>query len=102
LTAEAARCDIAQKLWTPPPKPSDCTFDYGFGAVISDTGPANLTCTSDTLLGATVPGAADILPYGRALRAGQIVCASHEAGVQCRNEANGHGFKLAKEAYELF
>jgi hypothetical protein len=97
LDATAARCDIAQKAWTPPPKPAACEFDYGFGVVVSGAGSGQLTCTSDTVL-----GAAEILPYGHALRAGRLSCTSLEAGVRCSNHDTGHGFALSREAYELF
>lgn len=97
LTTELARCDIGTKSWTPPPKPADCEFDYGMGVTVEGTAKGRLSCVSDSTLGFT-----DVLPYGRALRAGDFVCTSRETGVECRNTATGHGFTLAREAYTLF
>ncbi|MCW2517208.1 MAG: hypothetical protein JWR11_6250 [Mycobacterium sp.] len=31
----AARCDISDRDWTPPPRPADCEFDYGQGINLS-------------------------------------------------------------------
>ncbi|MEV4707669.1 DUF6636 domain-containing protein [Actinoplanes sp. NPDC049316] len=97
LTAEAARCDIAEKSWSPPPAPASCTLDWGFGVTVGRAGEATFTCAGDTVLGAK-----DELEYGRSLKAGPIRCDSESTGMRCENTTTGHGFRLAKEKYDLF
>jgi hypothetical protein len=31
LDPSAARCDISERDWSPPPRPADCEYDYGQG-----------------------------------------------------------------------
>jgi hypothetical protein len=97
MIENSVRCDIAEKSWTPPPKPANCPLDYGFGVFVRGDAPANILCTGDTVLGAT-----RILPYGHALRMRTFVCTSLESGVGCRNDATRHGFTLSRSSYELF
>jgi hypothetical protein len=97
LTVEGARCDIAKKSWAPPPAPESCTLDWGFGVAVGKAGEATFTCAGDTVLGAQ-----DKLEYGRSLKAGPIRCDSDSSGMRCENTATGHGFRLAKEQYDLF
>jgi hypothetical protein len=97
LTADGARCDIAKKSWSPPPAPDSCTLDWGFGVAVGKDGEATFTCAGDTVLGAR-----DKLEYGESLKAGPIRCDSASAGMRCENTATGHGFRLAKEQYDLF
>jgi hypothetical protein len=35
LDPSAARCDISERDWSPPPRPADCAFDYGQGINLS-------------------------------------------------------------------
>jgi hypothetical protein len=35
LDPSAARCDISERDWSPPPRPADCEFDYGEGINLS-------------------------------------------------------------------
>jgi hypothetical protein len=96
MESSYARCDIAERTWSSPPKPTWCKFDYGNG-VFLENGKAALACTSDTMLGAP-----RILGYGQAVRVGNTVCASSLAGMRCKDQRTGHGFVLAKESYQLF
>ena len=91
------RCDIAQHNWASPPRPASCDLDYGNGLFLDDKNAAGISCAGDTVLGQT-----RILGYGEALRLGSQVCTSSPAGMRCTNLANGHGFVLAKEGYQLF
>jgi hypothetical protein len=97
LTRSTVRCDIAQKSWRPPAKPADCQLDWGNGMFI-DAGKAGITCTGDTLIGA----ATEILPYGRGLRSGSVLCTSESAGLTCKDEKSGRGFTLAMARYSIF
>ncbi len=96
LDAGGARCDIAQRSWTPPPKPSACELDWANGINLSARG-ASLTCAGDTVLGPT-----ELLGYGRAIRVGDIVCTSLQSGMRCDDTATRHGFMLAREAFTIF
>jgi hypothetical protein len=87
------RCDIQNRDWKPPPKPSSCPGDYGQGVELAD-GRAQFVCAGDTVL---TPDA-ELLPYNQAIRAGDIVCVSTKAYLICRNTATNHGFSLSKEA----
>jgi hypothetical protein len=49
----------------------------------------------------SVAGIGDVLPYGEAVRVGQVVCESRIGGVLCRSD-DGHGFTLSRQAYTLF
>jgi hypothetical protein len=96
MESSYARCDIAERTWSSPPKPAWCEFDYGNGMFL-ENGKAALACTSDTMLGAP-----RILGYGQAVRVGSMLCASSLAGMRCQDQRTGHGFVLAKESYQLF
>jgi hypothetical protein len=47
-----ARCDIKQHSWSPPPKPSSCPLDWGYGLIVSRSGPGHFFCGGDTVFGA--------------------------------------------------
>lgn len=96
LDGRSARCDIVAKTWKPPAKPSDCTLDWGSGVSVG-AADAAIVCAGDTVL-----GAAEILEYGRAVRAGDLVCESASAGVRCFNDRTDHGFSLSRQGYTLF
>ncbi len=92
------RCDIAERDWSPPPRPADCEFDYGQGISLATDEPAQIVCAGDSAL---APDAGP-LPYGEAITAGSMRCDSAESGITCRDAASGHGFSIAREAYRLF
>jgi len=96
LDKGAARCDIVAKTWKPPAKPADCQLDWGNGMSVGPAD-ASIVCAGDTVLGAK-----EILEYGQAVRAGDLVCESASAGVRCFNEPTGHGFTLSRQSYTLF
>ena len=96
LTGDAVRCDPALHIWTTPPKPSSCEFDWGGSLGVSATGAAHFLCVSD----AVPPGS--VLPYGQSIRDGAIVCESSASGVKCTSQSTGHGFTLSREAYTLY
>jgi hypothetical protein len=97
MAADFVRCDIAERNWSPPPRPTDCPSftGYGQGIDLGPTGPAAFVCAGDTTLGT---GAA--LPYGQSNASGSFVCRSEPSGVACTN-SEGRGFRLAREGYEL-
>jgi hypothetical protein len=98
MVASFARCDIGQRSWKPPPKPSSCPLDYGQGAGIGRSGKGYLVCAGDTALN---PHGTP-LPYGSSSRIGSITCASASSGVTCTNSGDGHGFFISRQSYRLF
>lgn len=97
LTGKSVRCDIIHKNWQPPPKPADCTLDWGFGLFI-ENGQASFICAGDSVIGA----ATTTLAYGNALRSGDLLCDSESIALRCIDEKTGHGFTLAVAQYGLF
>lgn len=96
LSETGARCDIGDRTWAPPPKPSSCEVDFGQGVTVVGTSPASLTCAGDTVLVGD-----DVLDYGHLVTRGDFECRSATTGMSCRNVKTNHGFSLAKEKYTL-
>lgn len=97
--AEWVRCDIRQRVWSPPPRPADCSNQTGFGQgiMLNARGGAQFVCAGDTTFGSN----ARVLQYGQRLNRGSYSCASETAGISCRNAA-GRGFMISREAYRIF
>lgn len=98
LSAGTARCDIGDRTWRPPPKPATCNLDWGNGLVLAASGPGEVSCAGDTVLGATTV----VLAYGRRTRVGPDVCDSELSGVTCTNVISRHGFFLSRADYRVF
>ena len=95
----AARCDIRERSWSPPPEPKSCIkigLDFGQGLVVGQHR-AEFVCAGDTSLGGKA-----VLGYGQSTRRGSIVCLSEQRGITCRNNAIAHGFFLSRERYRIF
>jgi hypothetical protein len=97
LDSTSARCDIAERDWSPPPRPADCEFDYGQGISLTPGQKPTFVCAGDTAL-----GGGDPLAYGKSISAGVLQCDSAESGITCRDTATGHGFAISREAYQVF
>ncbi|HKJ35588.1 MAG TPA: DUF6636 domain-containing protein [Solirubrobacterales bacterium] len=93
----SVRCDIAERDWSPPPAPADCSLDYGQGVQLTAGGTAELVCAGDTAL-----GGGSALAYGESIAAGLLRCDSSRAGITCRDIETGRGFSLARGSYEIF
>ena len=98
LDVDYVRCDIADKTWSPPPRPADCEFDYGQGITMVPGGSAEFVCAGDTAL---VPDG-NPLPYGESIAAVPLRCESAESGITCRDTETGKGFSISRDAYQLF
>ena len=85
-----ARCDIAQRDWSPPPKPRNCPGDWANGMQVALQGRGSFTCANDA-----VP-AGRRLAYGESIRRGPFRCTSRRRGMRCVNVRNGHGFALSR------
>ncbi|MBC8090913.1 MAG: hypothetical protein H7Y15_03035, partial [Pseudonocardia sp.] len=68
------------------------------GAVVDADGPGELLCAGDTVADEGLP----VVPYGEGVRFGPTVCVVRETGVRCDNSSTGHGFAVARAAFELF
>lgn len=117
--APYVRCDIAERSFASPPRPSDCQLDYGSSLSLGTR--AQLGCTGDTVLFEAVVGT-DLtlwykgpgitrtsdptrlaaLAYGEAITMGEFECSSAEQGVTCENTRASAGFFLSRESYRLF
>jgi hypothetical protein len=91
-----ARCDIKQRIWSPPPRPPSCPkeVDFGQGLDVSASGHGQLVCAGDTALD---PSAAK-LAYGQSTAVGGITCTSATTGMTCKN-ASGGGFFISIQSY---
>jgi hypothetical protein len=89
----AARCDIRERDWDPPPRPEWCQLDYGHGLLVHVKGRGHFLCAGDTVRNPT----ARVLRYGRSIERGRFRCTSKRSGMKCVNQRNGHGFKLSKQ-----
>jgi hypothetical protein len=91
------RCDIVDHDWSPPARPAGCELDYGGGIHITPGAPAEFICAGDTVFGSD-----DVLSYGESITAGVLRCESADSGITCRDTKTGHGFSIARQAYQLF
>jgi hypothetical protein len=96
VLAEYARCDIVDRTWAPPTKPSDCPLDWGSSLVVAATQTGKFSCSSDTVYRPEVQ-----MPWGRRVTDGSMSCDVVSEGVTCRS-SDGHGFFLSRESYRLF
>ena len=97
IDPQFVRCDVAERDWTPPPRPADCEFDYGQGISMSAGEEPEFNCVGDTAQGGTYT-----LEYGKSIAAGTLSCESAESGMTCRDSTTGHGFTIAREQYRIF
>jgi hypothetical protein len=97
MKRDGVRCDIREKSWTAPPKPSWCDVDWGGGVQVGRRHRASFVCAGDTVLGAD-----RTLAYGTSVRRGRFECFSRRTGMRCVNHRSHHGFKLSRERYRLF
>lgn len=98
LSDDLLRCDIAERDWTPPPRPADCPdfMDYGQGISLHPTGTPSFVCAGDTALGGNYA-----LPYGQFQAAAGMSCSSEPSGIRCSN-SDGHGFTISRQGYTLY
>ena len=94
----AVRCDIKEKSWTAPPKPSWCDVDWGFGLDVGRKGRGGYVCAGDTVLSADSP----VLGYGEKLFKNRYKCSSKQKGVRCVNRKSGHGFFISRQEARVF
>jgi hypothetical protein len=94
---DGVRCDIGQKDWKAPPKPSWCDVDWGGGVQVGRRKRASYVCAGDTVMGGD-----RTLAYGTSIRRGRFECFSRRTGMRCVNHRTHHGFKLSRQRVSLF
>jgi hypothetical protein len=90
------RCDITQRDWRPPPKPSSCEFDWGNTLEVRLHGRGRFGCVSDAV------NFGRELSYGESISRGRFRCRSRTSGMRCTNTRNGHGFALSRQRVRRF
>jgi len=92
------RCDVANPLYTRPPRPASCPLDYGgYGDsfTLGARGRAGWTCHGDTALRAGQSGFRT-LRYGTTWSWGPFRCTMRVTGIACTN-TRGFGFRLSRQ-----
>jgi hypothetical protein len=113
----SVRCTAFGATYSVPPRPADCDLEWGPDIGLGTS--AGFECAGDTVAQAAdvsdrqpwpyataVTPTSDghvvrVLPYGKAVRAGDIVCAMSTKGVACDNTVTGAGFRLSKSSYTI-
>jgi hypothetical protein len=95
-----ARCDIRQRKWSPPARPSGCPniVDFGQGLIVTRSGSGHFVCAGDTTLDPQAPP----LVYSTGSRTDGFYCVSASSGMTCENTSTGHGFFIAIQGYRIF
>ncbi|SDD54339.1 hypothetical protein SAMN05444580_10550 [Rhodococcus tukisamuensis] len=85
-----------------PPRPDDCMIGWGNGIRITGDGRGAFMCAGGPIyLTATdAPGAP--LAAGQKVSSFGYTCTSEAAGVTCRKDDTGHGFRIAAASNEVF
>ena len=92
-----AQCEIVDRSWSPPPRPTACEGEWGDRIGLNQGRPATFECHGDTLRGDGLP----TLDYGRSYFEGPVTCSSEESGVTCSDISTGHYFTISRESYGL-
>ncbi|MGV0634823.1 DUF6636 domain-containing protein [Mycolicibacillus trivialis] len=97
--APHVRCDLKERTFAPPPRPTDCAMGPWAKSVTLKRGePAELRCISDSVISAD----AVVLEYGREISAEGFDCRSRSDGITCTDATTGNGFRLARDSYEFY
>lgn len=91
------QCDIAETSAPAPQRPKECDLDIGNGAVLGETGPAEVPCSNETIINTSLP----VLGYGEVMQNAGFTCRSETSGLTCSN-AEQHGFTLSRAKQDRF
>jgi hypothetical protein len=97
LGGGVARCDVANRVWRPPAKPSSCHLAWGQGISVGPGAPVGFVCAGDSVL--NPDGIA--IPNGYDDRVGSVTCQVRVIGVTCF-DSNGSGFSISRTGYTVF
>jgi len=90
-------CRIVQFTYALPPD-SGCELDVVPVFLVGSAGRGRFgACVGDAL-----DRTPYTLPYGTATVVGESVCLSLESGMTCWNTISGHGFRAARESFDLY
>jgi len=92
---DGVRCDINQRAYPVPARPSDCQFDYGAGMILTATR-AGFSCISDTVL-----GRGQLVGYGTEVIVARYSCRVELIGVTCTDRVSGRGFLLSRQQAQV-
>jgi hypothetical protein len=93
-----ARCDIRDRVWSPPRRPKSCPLDFGQGLFVARSGRGRFVCAGDTALNPT----ARALAYGTQTVVAGFRCSSARSGMTCSSLRTGHGFFISVQRYRRF
>jgi hypothetical protein len=97
LTRDDAACVIAEHDFPPSDRPDGCTGRWLPLLEVGRSGAARLgPCEA----GVVAPSGG-ALPYGTTSVVGRMSCLSRLTGLVCWSGRSGHGFRLARAAYQL-
>ena len=98
LDSSSVRCDIRDRTWSPPPRPSDCVdvMNFGQGIILNVGKPARFVCAGDTAL-----DGGPALPYGEKIVRGSLECLSAPSGMSCWDFVNGGSFEISRDEFYL-
>ena len=98
MDSSSVRCDIADRTWSPPPRPADCPsiVDFGQGIQLGAGQSPRFVCAGDTALNQGPP-----LAYGDTVTRGSLECESTPSGMSCWDFQYGGSFEISREGYQL-
>jgi hypothetical protein len=99
MAQDHVTCQIGERTFEQPAKPSDCEWDYGESIGVEGEAPAEFLCMSDTVFGAI--GTFE-LAYGEQVSNGVVTCTSASSGMTCSTVSGIHGFQLSRASYRLY
>jgi len=97
LSSHGVRCDIQQRVWTPPAQPSSCSASWGNAIALGATGTPAFACGGASAISSD----AKVVPDGWDDKVGTITCQVRSFSVDCFS-AHGHGFIFSRTGYTLY
>jgi hypothetical protein len=98
MERDNATCEIRERTFDQPKKPSGCEVDYGDMISLAGDTRAEFACHGDTVSVENAP----VLPYGERVSNGSVVCTSEESALSCSTSTGSHGFELSRASYRLY
>jgi hypothetical protein len=89
-------CNVKQRSFSPPPKPSDCFYSWGKALEFTIGSKGSFFCGH----GEDYTGSKRVLATGQAIKVGLVTCRAVAGGVECSGQ--GNGFRLTRTAYRIF
>ncbi|WP_405133588.1 DUF6636 domain-containing protein [Nocardia sp. NBC_01388] len=93
-----AECEIRDHSYAQPVAPVNCHGAYGDVFSAQDGTFAQLNCHTDQ----PIDFHSRVVDYGQQVREGTMVCSVTMQYVECADGTTGHGFKVAREFYNVY